>query len=102
MRPLLALLILLATPAIACDPAGMDGALSEICGAAASGAEEAIEAALPLARREEAAAMQAQLARVQQLCTHGDPAVAAVEATRLARFAGRIEARADVPRPARF
>ncbi|MDB5416217.1 MAG: hypothetical protein JWR10_4552 [Rubritepida sp.] len=102
MRKLLIMALLLATPAAACDPEEMDRALSEICTAAATVAQEAVEAAQPLAQSGERTAMQAQLDRVRTLCIDGDPAVAASEAARLARFAGRIEARADTPRPASF
>lgn len=100
MRTLLALALLLATPAIACDPDEMERAMNEICSGATTGAAEAVEAALPLARPVEAASLQAQLAALQRSCAEGDPAVAARDAARLARLAGRIEARADQPRPA--
>jgi hypothetical protein len=102
MRALLALAMLLSSPAIACDPAEMDQAMSEICGGATDGAAEAVQAALPHARAGEAAALEARLAQARHACQHGDPAVAAREAAQLARFAGRIEARADQPRPASF
>lgn len=97
MRAMLALALVLATPAIACDPDSMEQAISEVCGAATRGAEAAKLAATPLADVSEAAAMQASLARARQHCMHGDPAEAAWEATRLARFAGRIEARTAPP-----
>lgn len=100
MRRLLAMAMLLAMPAMACDPDEMERAMTEICTAATSGAAEAVEAALPLARAEEAAALQTQLTALRRVCSEGDPAVAAREAARLARLAGRIEARAEQPRPA--
>ena len=102
MRALLALTLLLATPAIACDPDEMERAMTEICTAATSGAAEAVEAALPLARPGEATALQSQLTSLRRICAEGDPALAARDAARLARLAGRIEARADQPRPASF
>lgn len=102
MRALLALALLLATPAIACDPDEMERAMTEICTAATSGAADAVEAALPLARPDEAAALQSRLTHLQRICAEGDPALAARDAARLARLAGRIEARADQPRPASF
>lgn len=102
MRALLALTLLLATPAIACDPDEMERAMTEICTAATAGAAEAVEAALPLARGDEAASLQAQLTTLRRVCAEGDPALAARDAARLARLAGRIEARADQPRPASF
>jgi hypothetical protein len=100
MRALLALAMLLATPAIACDPDELERAMTEICNAATAGAEEAVEAAQPFARAEEWARLDARLAQIRQDCVQGDPMQAAREAARLARAAARIEARADQPRPA--
>lgn len=100
MRALLAMAMLLATPAIACDPDEMERAMTEICSAATTGAAEAVEAALPLARAQEAASLQSQLNSLRRICAEGDPAAAARDAARLARVAGRIEARAEQPRPA--
>ncbi|WP_431301769.1 hypothetical protein [Sediminicoccus sp. BL-A-41-H5] len=100
MRALLALALLLATPAIACDPDEMERAMTEVCTAATSGAAEAVEAALPLAGADEAAALQTQLITLRRVCAEGDPALAARDAARLSRLAGRIEARAERPRPA--
>ncbi|MBX9752630.1 MAG: hypothetical protein K5Q68_23785 [Roseococcus sp.] len=100
MRTILAVAMLLATPAIACDPDELERAMTEICTAATAGAEEAVEAAQPFARAEERALLDARLTQIRQDCAHGDPAVAAREAARLARVAARIEARADQPRPA--
>ncbi|UPY35211.1 hypothetical protein [Sediminicoccus sp. KRV36] len=74
--------------------------MTEICTATTLGAAEAVEAAIPHARAEERTAMEAQLIQLQHNCAHGDPAVVARGATRLARLAGRIEARANQPRPA--
>ncbi len=100
MRVLLALALLLATPAIACDPDEVDRAMTEVCTASLGAAAEAVDAALPLARGAEAGTLNAKLTRLRGLCAEGDPAVAAAAAARLARLAGRIEARADAPRPA--
>ena len=100
MRKILALALLLTTPAIACDPDEVDRAMTEVCVATIQAAEEAVQAALPLARGGEAATLDTELARLRALCAQGDPAVAAGEAARLARAAGRIEARGDAPRPA--
>jgi hypothetical protein len=100
MRAVLALAMLLATPAIACDPDELERAMTEICAAATMGAEEAVEAAQPFAQSEERARLGARLAQIRQDCLQGDPAVAAREAARLARIAAHIEARADRPRPA--
>jgi hypothetical protein len=102
MRKLLAVAMLLATPAVACDPDELERAMTEICSAATAGAAEAVEAALPLARPGEATSLEAQLTALRRLCMEGDPAQAARDAARLARLAGRIEARADQPRPASF
>lgn len=101
MRAALALgLLLLAAPAGACDPDELERAMTEICTAATEGAAEAVAAALPQARAEEATSLRAELERLTQACAQGDPAVAAREGARLARIAGRIEARAEQPRPA--
>ena len=101
MRAILALgLLLLAAPAGACDPDELERAMTEICTAATEGAAEAVEAALPHARAEEAHSLRTELQRLMQACAQGDPTATAREGARLARLAGRIEAREDQPRPA--
>jgi hypothetical protein len=100
MRALLALALLLATPAIACDPDELERAMTDICAAATEAAAEAVQAALPLARAGEGAALDARLAAIRHGCVHGDPVMAARDAARLARSAALIEARAEQPRPA--
>lgn len=94
MRALLLALAMLPLGAGACDPDEMDRAMSEICTAATLASAEVVEAAMPLARGEEGAAMSARLDHIRHICINGDPTVAAAEAVRLARFAARIEARA--------
>jgi len=93
MRALFLAMALLPIGAGACDPDEMDRAMSEICTAAIAASEEGVQAALPAARGEEAAAMAARLDHIRHICINGDPAVAAAEAVRLARMAARIEAR---------
>lgn len=85
----LVLLAALTAPALACDPAEMEAAMTEICRGATEGAREAV-AALPAAER---APLEAELTRLHALCAAGDPAIAARGAARLAREAGRMEAR---------
>ena len=88
MRAVL-LLAALAAPALACDPAEMEAAMNGICRGATEGAREAVHA-LPIAERPP---LEAELTRLHELCAAGDPALAARGAARLAREAGRIEAR---------
>ncbi len=87
MRAML-LLAALALPALACDPAEMEAAMTEICRGATEGAREAVLAVPPAERPS----LEAELARLHELCAAGDPALAARAAARLAREAGRIEA----------
>lgn len=93
MRAVLLALALLPLGAGACDPDEMDRAMSEICTAATNAAAEAVGAASPLARDDEARAMSSRLGRARDVCINGDPVVAAAEAVQLARLAGQIEAR---------
>ncbi len=93
MRALYIALALLPLGASACDPDEMDRAMSEICTAGNDAAAEIVQAALPAARNDEPAQMQARLDQARHACINGDPAVAAREAVRLARFAAGIEAR---------
>ncbi|WP_207537331.1 hypothetical protein [Sabulicella rubraurantiaca] len=94
MRALLAACLLAAPVALACDPAEMEAAMTEICRGATAGAAEAIETARPRASAAEAQSLAASLARLERLCAEGDPVAAARAAALLARDAGRIEARA--------
>ncbi|MCX7371641.1 MAG: hypothetical protein NTW56_04250 [Alphaproteobacteria bacterium] len=90
-----ALLLCSATvTAIACDPDAMDQAMSEICAAGVAAAQEAVDAAIPHAIAAEADHLRLALSQAQDICHHGDPALAAAQAARLSRHAGRIEARA--------
>lgn len=93
MRALYIALALLPLGASACDPDEMDRAMSEICTAGNDVAAEIVQAALPAARGDEPALMQARLEQARHACIEGDPVVAAREAVRLARFAAAIEAR---------
>lgn len=91
---LLALGLIAAPIAVwACDPEEMERAMTEICQAAAEGAEVAIAAALPRATAEEAETLASGLATLRRGCVEGDPVVAVRQAPALARMAGRIEAR---------
>lgn len=95
MRGALLALGLLAAPAAvwACDPSEMERVMTEMCEAAAGGAEAAITAALPRATAAETVTLGTGLAALRRLCTEGDPMVAMRQAPALARTAGRIEAR---------
>ncbi|MBR0676570.1 hypothetical protein GXW77_10330, partial [Roseomonas alkaliterrae] len=44
-------------------------------------------------------ALDRALARATEACATGDPAIGAAEAARIARLAGRIEARAGIADP---
>lgn len=99
MRVLLALAMLLATPAIACDPDAMNQEITALCRAALDPAAEIARGAMPLASAEEARALEAAITAAGDACDVGDPALGARQAVEIARLAGRIEARQ--PRPAR-
>ncbi|MBY0338194.1 MAG: hypothetical protein K2X11_16385 [Acetobacteraceae bacterium] len=90
LRPALLLAALLAAPlaAMACDPAEMEKAMTEICTAAVDAAGEVVLAA------GEPASLAARLAAARRQCAEGDPAQAAAEAIRITRAAALIEARA--------
>ena len=102
MKRLLALALLLSVPAAACDPEEMDRAMTEVCAAGISAAQEALDAATPHARDGEMAPMTARLHDQRQQCAAGDPMKAAADTVRLARAAARIEARGDRPANASF
>jgi hypothetical protein len=94
-RFVLATALLLPPAALACDPAEMEKAMTEICTAAADAAGEAVRSAMPVAEAGQAAEMERRLAATLRQCAEGDPALAAAEAVRLATFAARLEARAS-------
>ncbi|MDB5315085.1 MAG: hypothetical protein JWO24_929 [Rhodospirillales bacterium] len=85
---------LLAPPlARACDPDELNAHLTTVCRAAL---DPAVAVIVPLrihASAEEDGAITLALARATEACDTGDPAIGAAEAVRLARLAGRIEAR---------
>lgn len=88
MRALLLAALLAAPAALACDPAEMEAAMTEICRGATSGAAEALDA-LPGGH-----ALRAELAAIERRCAESDPAAAARDAARLAARAGRLAAQA--------
>lgn len=85
---------LLAPPlARACDPYELNAHLTTVCRAALDPAAAAIAPLRVHASAAEDAAIGVALARAVEACDTGDPALGAAEAVRLARLAGRIEAR---------
>ncbi len=87
------------TPALACDVAEMHAIATEAC-AAAIGETGTVLAALERhATEAERAMIERQLAAAREACAEGNAGFAAAEAARLARLAGRIEARAGEAPP---
>lgn len=101
MRPLLlAGLVLLAPPfARACDTEAMNAELTAVCAAALQPAMAWATAIRDAATVPELAALDRAATLAQAACETGDPAAGAQEAARIARLAGRIEARAGNPDP---
>lgn len=99
-RILLAGLVLAVPPfARACDTEAMNAELTAVCAAALRPAASWAAAARAHATAAEAAALDRAVAAATSACETGDPAAGALEATRIARLAGRIEARAGIPEP---
>jgi len=94
-RHALALAVFLLAPPLAraCDPDELNAHLTTVCRAALDPAMAAIGPLRVHASVEEDRAIAAALARATEACDTGDPAIGAAEAVRLARLAGRIEAR---------
>jgi hypothetical protein len=96
----LATLLVAAPPlARACDTEAMSAELTAVCRAALSPAEVWAGAVRVHASATEAAALDRALALAREACATGDPAVGALEAARIARLAGRIEARTGAAEP---
>jgi hypothetical protein len=99
MRALvLAAALMLAPPlaARACDTAAMNAELTRVCRAALDPVLGWLARLAP--EPEEAAALARASAAAAEACDTGDPAAGVLEAARLARLAGRIEARTgDAP-----
>lgn len=97
---LLAGLILAAPPlARACDTEAMNAELTAVCSAALRPATSWATAMRPHATVAEAAAFDRAIAAATTACETGDPVAGAQEASRIARLAGRIEARAGLAEP---
>jgi hypothetical protein len=94
-RLVLALVVFLFAPPLAraCDPDELNAHLTTVCRAALDPATAAIAPLRIHASPAEDAAIAVALARAGEACDTGDPAIGAAEAVRLARLAGRIEAR---------
>jgi hypothetical protein len=91
---LLAALILAAPPlARACDPEELSRQLTEVCRAALDPAAGWAGSLRDRASGAERGAIDAALRSAGEACDSGDPTAGAREAVRLARLAGRIEAR---------
>ncbi|HEY4250796.1 MAG TPA: hypothetical protein VGM87_06335 [Roseomonas sp.] len=91
---LLAALVLTAPPlARACDPEELNQQLTAVCRAALAPAAAWIGALHARATAAERGAIDAALGSANEACDTGDPTAGAREAARLARLAGRIEAR---------
>ncbi|CAH0290287.1 hypothetical protein [Roseomonas sp. CECT 9278] len=96
----LAALLVAAPPlARACDTEAMNAELTAVCRAAFTPAAAWAGAVRAQASAAEAAALDRALALANEACATGDPAVGAREATRIARLAGRIEARSGSAEP---
>ena len=90
----LSVAFVLAPPlARACDPNELNAHLTTVCRAALDPAAAAIAPLRVHASAAELAAITVALTRAVEACDTGDPALGAAEAVRLARIAGRIEAR---------
>lgn len=85
--------LLAAAPVRACDVAEMQAAQAEVCAAALAEPAAVLAALLPRLEEAERGGVAARLAAARALCETGDPALGAAEAARLARLAGRLEAR---------
>lgn len=96
----LAALLLAAPPlARACDTEAMNAEMTALCRAALTPAAGWAGAVRAQASATEATALDRALALANEACATGDPAVGAREATRIARLAGRIEARTGSAEP---
>ncbi|BDG70660.1 hypothetical protein [Roseomonas fluvialis] len=96
----LAALLVMAPPlARACDTEAMNAELTAVCRAALAPALDWAGAARATATANEAAALDRAIAIANEACTTGDPQAGAREASRIARLAGRIEARSGSAEP---
>ncbi|MBR0680800.1 hypothetical protein GXW74_09900 [Roseomonas eburnea] len=94
-----AMALLAATPAPACDSEAMSAELTAVCRGAFAPAAEWAGAVRAQADAAEAAALDRALLLAREACDSGDPAAGAREAARIARLAGRIEARIGATAP---
>ena len=97
---LLAALVVDAPPfARACDTEAMNAELTAVCTAALRPALSWATAIRAQATAAETAAIERAITTATAACETGDPAAGAAEAVRIARLAGRIEARAGMNDP---
>lgn len=96
----LAALLVAAPPlARACDTEAMNAELTAVCRAALSPALGWAGAVRAAATASEATALDRAIAAATEACATGDPQAGAREASRIARLAGRIEARTGSAEP---
>ncbi len=97
---LLAALVVAAPPlARACDTEAMNAELTNVCNAALRPALEWVGAVRTQATAAESAALDRAISAAGTACETGDPVAGAREAGRIARLAGRIEARTGTTDP---
>ncbi|MEO3474676.1 hypothetical protein AAFN86_22615 [Roseomonas sp. CAU 1739] len=97
---LLAGLVLAAPPlARACDTEALNAELTAVCTAALRPATAWAAALRAQATAVEGAALDRAIAAATAACETGDPAAGAAETVRIARLAGRIEARTGQAEP---
>ena len=95
---LLAAALVLAPPlARACDTEYLNSQLTLVCRAALDPALALLRNLAPLATAAETSAIAQATTLAEAACETGDPEAGAQEAIRLARLAGRIEARLPEP-----
>ncbi len=103
MRTILLAVLMLAAPprARACDPEAMHAELTAVCNAALRPTLEWAGMVRVPASAAESAALDRAIAAATTSCETGDPVAGAQAAARIARLAGRIEARAGTTDPIR-
>lgn len=100
MRPILLATLLFAAPPLAraCDTEAMNAELTAVCNAALRPALDWVGGLRAQATAAESALLDRAIAAASASCDTGDPVAGAREAARIARLAGRIEARtASIP-----
>jgi hypothetical protein len=101
MRPILLAALFFAAPPLAraCDTEAMNAELTAVCNAALQPSLAWVGTVRAQATAAESAALDRAIAAAGASCETGDPVAGAAEAARIARLAGRIEARAGQAEP---